>query len=105
MEIVVFAQCFRRGSWEPWEHQCGIEEVEGVADSARAYAADRGRIGLPVLVDYLDGARYIFDVAYGPPDSPKDGDIQIYGISVDGMLIGTYRELRYHLKVVKQAAA
>ena len=96
MEIVVFLSRFGNGNWELWKHTCNEEEVEGVVDSALAKAADRFSAGRPNLIDYLAGARYIFNVAYGETNNPKDGDTCVHGVCVDGMLIGIHDELRYH---------
>ncbi len=45
MEIVIFAEQFRNGSWDVWEHICSPKEVEAVVDSARVRARVRSRMG------------------------------------------------------------
>lgn len=98
MEIVVFAKRFKNGNWELWKHTCNEEEVESVVDSAWAKAADRLSARPPILIDYMAGARYIFDVAYGPVNNPRDGDTRVQGVCVNGMLIGIHDELRDYVE-------
>jgi hypothetical protein len=57
---------------------CSEEELDAVKDSARAKALERAVVGPPRSMDYLEGARYIFNVARGGLDSPAEGDTQIY---------------------------
>ncbi|MGB7264371.1 MAG: hypothetical protein WBC92_02590 [Terracidiphilus sp.] len=97
MEVVVFAKRFRNGSWEVWEHTCSKEEVDAVNDSASVKAMDRLSFE-PLPVDYLWGARYIFDVARGESDNPRDGDTCVHGVSVDGVLIGVSEELSRYIR-------
>jgi hypothetical protein len=94
--IVAFGLRFQRGKWRCWEHTCSAEEIEGVVDSAMARAADHGRPGQPTYVDHLEGARYIFDVAYGPREEPVEGDTWVYGVRIDRIVIGNYEELKHH---------
>jgi hypothetical protein len=96
MQITIFATRFEGGVWADWEHACTFAETEAVADSARAkaFAYRRGRE--PVFIDYLEGARYIFDVAYGSSGSPREGDIKVYGVLVGGIVIAQYQELQRH---------
>lgn len=94
MQITIFAMQFKGGVWKYWEHACTFAETVAVSDSANAKANDHGRINEPVFVDYLEGARYIFDVAYGTTESPRDGDTEVYGVVVSGMVIADYQELQ-----------
>lgn len=87
MEIVVFGRRFGNGNWEQWEHTCSEEEMLWVEDSTAAKAQDRSHFGPPLPIDYLKGARYIFDVAYGPAGSPRDGDTRVHGVSVNGVRV------------------
>lgn len=89
MKITVFAERFEDGAWRHWQHTCSEEEVEAVVDSANAKAADRLQ-SQPSHIDYLTGAAYIFDAAFGAREDPKDGDIRVYGVIVDDILIGSY---------------
>lgn len=98
VEIVVFAKRFGAGKWEVWEHTCSEEEVDAVQDSARAKTMDRLSFEPPVAVDYLWGARYVFDVARGESDNPRDGDTCVHGVSVDGVLIGVSEELSRYIR-------
>ena len=104
MEFVVFAKRFKNGSWEVWEHKCSDEEIGAVEDSARAKAVDRLSFDSPVPFDYLHGARYIFDVAYGVEGDPKDGDTVVHGVCVNGILIGTSGELTRYSHPSKKVA-
>jgi hypothetical protein len=96
MQITLFARRFENGDWKDWEHVCTTDDIDAVVDSAIAKAQDRGRHGTPTLIDYLDGARYIFNVARGSMENPRDGDTEVYGVVVDRMLIGKYEELQRH---------
>jgi hypothetical protein len=104
MEVIAFAKEFRDGIWSVWEHICDDEELEGVQDSARAKAGDRIPFGTPSPADYLAGVRYIFDVMRGTEESPREGDRKVYGVCVNGILIGVYGELRGHFKIAQEAA-
>ena len=96
MLITIFAVRFEDGVWRDWEHACSFAETEAVFDSAKAKALEHGGIREPVFVDYLEGARYIFDVAYGTMNSPRDGDTKVYGVLVGGLVIAQYEELQHH---------
>jgi len=82
MLITIFAMRFEGGVWKDWEHACTFAETEAVIDSANAKALEHGRTREPVFIDYLEGARYIFDVAFGTKSSPLDGDTKMYGVLV-----------------------
>lgn len=96
MQITVLAIRFKGGAWKCWEHACTFAETEAVSDSASAKAHDHGRTGEAMFVDYLEGARYIFDVAYGTMEHPRAGDTKVYGVVVGGMVIADYQELQLY---------
>jgi hypothetical protein len=96
MKITIFARRFENGAWEDWEHICDNAEIDAVVDSANAKAQDRGRHGRPIFLDYLDGARFIFNVAHGLIDSPRERDTQVYRVAVDQTVIGSYDKFRLH---------
>lgn len=95
MKIIVLAERFDENVWRDWEHICTDEEVEAVIDSANAKCADRMH-SRPSYIDYLMGAAYIFDVAFGVPENPRNGDTQVYGAIVDEMLIGITDKVERH---------
>ena len=97
MQITIFATRFEVGVWKDWEHVCSSAETEAVIDSANAEAIEHGRIREPELIDYLEGARYIFDVAFGTKNNPLDGDTKVYGVLVGSMVIANYQELQRHI--------
>jgi len=99
MKIVVLAERFENGAWRDWEHNCDDQEVDAVIDSANAKAADRKQ-SQPSYIDYLAGAAYIFNVAYGPQEDPKQGDMRVYGVIVNEMLIGKYDKVQHHFENV-----
>jgi len=88
LTIVVYGLRFYHGRWMDWEHVCSGEEVDGVLDSAKAKAFDHGRFGQPTHSDFLEGSKYMFDRAYGLRENPADGDTLVYGVCVDGIVIG-----------------
>ena len=99
MLITIFATRFLGGVWKDWEHICNEQEVDAVVDSAKAYSDDRGPGGSLVFVDYFRGARYIFDVVKGPPESPREGDTRVYGVLVDEVVIARFQQLREHFEL------
>jgi hypothetical protein len=96
MYITVFATWYLGRSWIDWQHHCNEEEVEAVADSANAKANERISGAPPTYDDYLEGARYIFNVEFGPGISPIEGDMNVYGALVNGVVIARLEELRKH---------
>lgn len=95
MRIIVLAERFEAGVWKDWEHTCGEEEVDAVIDSANAKARDQLQ-SKPSYIDYLKGAAYLFDVAYGSRENPRDGDTQVYGVIVDEVVIGNREKVQRH---------
>ena len=87
MRIIVFATRFKNGVWMDWEHECDEKETEAVVDSANAKSFGRAFSREPLPVDFLGGARYIFDRARGTLEIPADGDTLVYGVSVDGVTL------------------
>ncbi|HEY2469671.1 MAG TPA: hypothetical protein VGI45_17760 [Terracidiphilus sp.] len=103
MKIVVLAERFEEDVWRDWEHVCNEDEAESIFDSANAKAADHMH-PRPSYIDYLMGAVYIFDVARGTPDDPRNGDTRVYGAIVDEMLIGIRDKVERHF-LLKDSAA
>ena len=97
MLITIFATRFHGGVWKNWEHACTFTETEAVIDSAKAKALENGRVKEPGFTDYLDGARYVFDVAFGTKNRPREGDTRVFGVLVGGMVIAEYQELQRHI--------
>lgn len=87
---------FENGRWVPWEHACTILEIEAVQDSALSRAYYRGGMVEPEHVDILDGARSVFNVEVGGLEAPLEGNIRIYGVRIDKILIGNYKALKNH---------
>lgn len=82
MRITVIAHRFEGGSWHVWEHACNPQELEAVVDSARAYAFSRLISDAPMDIDYFAGARYIFNRAFGSPESPAEGDLEVIKVGI-----------------------
>jgi hypothetical protein len=93
LTVVVFGKRIDRGEWRPWERICMSEDMDGVLDSAIAKSLDRGRYGQPSYEDYLDGARYIFNIAYGSRERPANGDTRVFGILMNDIVIGEFEEM------------
>lgn len=95
MEMSVLGERFEDGAWRSWEHVCDDDDLDAVIDSAKAKAADRFQ-SQPSHIDFMRGAAYIFDVAYGPRENPRDGDTCVYGTILDGVLIGISEKIKRH---------
>jgi hypothetical protein len=104
VEIIVLAKQFRYSAWETWEHLCSPEEIDAVEDSARASALNRFSFSQLIPIDYLEGARYVFEVACGPANHPRDGDIRVYGARINGFQVGASEELGGHPSEPEKAA-
>jgi hypothetical protein len=101
MRITVVGRRFEGGTWRPWEHVCDDEEVAGVLDSAYAEAFARSFSNVLTDADYQEGARYIFNRAYGTPEKPAEGDIRVTGVKVDiaaGTAADDFRDISHHKK-------
>lgn len=103
MKIVVLAERFEEGAWRDWEHTCDQDDIEAILDSAYAKALDHGH-HRPSYIDYLHGARYIFNVANGPKHTPREGDTRVYAAIVDEMLIGIVDKIEHHLLLKNRVA-
>ena len=104
MRITVLAERFEDSELMDWEHLCDDDEIEAVADSAKAMAFGRGHFGPPNYVDFLKGTQYIFNTAFGPAENPRNGDLRVYAAIIDGMLIGDVERIERHF-VEKHKAA
>jgi hypothetical protein len=96
MEIVVFAEQFKNGNWDVWKHVCSPEEGEAVVDAALARAKVRSSRERPIHNDFLAGARSTFNVVHGPATNPQDGDLRVYCVCVDKIVIGVLEKIRQH---------
>lgn len=94
MQIVVFAEQFRNGSWDVWEYECNPVETKALVDSALARANGRGVSAKPAQDDFLESARCLFNVARGTWLNPRNGDTRVYCICVDKLVIGVYDKIR-----------
>lgn len=104
MKIIVLAERFEDGQWKDWEHICNEAEIDAVADSAMAKAADHMHLSQPAYIDYLDGAAYIFNVARGMREAPRDGDVRVYAAIVNNILIGINDDIERHFRLNSGAA-
>ncbi len=96
MRIIVLAEEFRNGVWDVSEHTCSSKEAQAVVDSALSRAKGHTPNRRPTHKDFLESARHIFNVARGTPNSPRDGDIQVYCICVDQLVIGVCEKIRQY---------
>lgn len=96
MQITIYAIRFNQNVWKEWEHSCNKGEVEAVVDSAKTKAFEYFRYRKPQYTDYLEGARYIFNVARGLPGNPVEGDTQVYGVQIDGTVVRQTEDLAQH---------
>ncbi|MGO8935022.1 MAG: hypothetical protein ACLPLZ_07080 [Terracidiphilus sp.] len=103
MKIIVFAEQFSDGVWDVWEHTCSAKEAKALLDSALESAGSYMLYARPSHKDFLGSARKMFDVALGTPASPKDGDIQVYCVCVDQMVIGVGEKIRRYSERIMEA--
>lgn len=96
MEIVVFAEQFRNGSWDVWEHACNPIETKAVVDAVQARANGREINAKPIHDDFLESARCLFDVMRGTLLNPRNGDTRVYCVCVDKLVIGVYEKIRQY---------
>jgi hypothetical protein len=96
MKIVVYAEQFKDGSWDVWEHMCSQKEVDAIVNTAINRANGRALNSKPNHSDLLVGARRQFDVASGPAVTPKEGDTRVYCLCIDQLVIGVYKKIRQH---------
>ncbi|HEY1806777.1 MAG TPA: hypothetical protein VGG45_20065 [Terracidiphilus sp.] len=94
MNLIIFAEQFRNGIWDVWEHPCSPKEAQAVLNSAQSVAKGYTPQGRLAHEDFLAGARRLFNVARGTTSSPKDGDIQVYCLCVDQTVIGVCEKIR-----------
>ena len=103
MRIHIFAEQFIDGSWDFWEHVCGLKEADALVDCAKAKALGRASIEKPIHNDYLESARHMFNVSLGEPASPKNGDRRVYCVCVDSVVIGVYEKVRQYSQRIAEA--
>ena len=96
MNIVIFAEKFKNGSWDVWEHTCNPSEVKAIVDSALARAGARSLSRNPNHDDFLRGARSTFDVVHSAAEQPEDGDIRVYCVCIGRLVIGDYEKIRQY---------
>ncbi len=92
MQITVLAVRFEGDTWLKWEHTCDKDESTVIVDAARTLAFDHAPFQKPLDVDYLGGARYIFDVARGTPEKPAQGDTEVYDVKVAEIALEYFEE-------------
>ena len=103
MKIIVFAEQFRNGDWDVWEHTCSAKEAKALLDFALEKAKGYILNARPSHKDFLEGARKMFNVAHGTPASPKDGDIQVYCLCVDQTVIGVAEKIGHYSEKIIEA--
>ena len=103
MKILVFAEQFRNGAWDVWEHTCSSKEAQTVLDSARSIAKSHTSSGRLAHEDVLEGTRRMFDVTRGTPASPQDGDLQVYCVCVEQTVIGVCEKIRQYSERITEA--
>jgi|GEM_PF-1952088 len=103
MRIIIFAEQFRNGDWDVWEHMCSQKEAQALVDAARSLAKAHTPKGRLAHEDFLQSARQIFDVAQGTPASPTHGDIQVYCLCIDQTVIGVCEKIRQYSDRIAEA--
>ena len=96
MEMVVFAEQFNNGNWGAWKHVCSPEEGAAILDCALARARVRSSRGRPNHDDFLQAARGMLNSAQDPALNPEDGDIRVYCVCVDKIVIGEFEKIRQY---------
>lgn len=95
MQIIVFGLRFENGTWKKWIHTCDEDEIRALVDSAHASTVVHTWFRKPPVADYLNGARYIFNVARGTSAKPAEGDTDVCGVKVDKLVIGRIDGFEY----------
>lgn len=103
MKVIIFAEQFKNGVWDVWEHPCSSKEAQGVFDAARSIAKGHTSKGRLAHEDVLQGARKMFDVARGTLANPKDGDIQVYCVCVEETVIGVCEKIRQYSERITES--
>ncbi len=103
MRIIVFAEEFKDGVWDVWEHTCSAKEAKELLNSALQSAKGHTSNGRPAHKDLLESARKMFNVAPDPPASPKDGEIRVYCICIDQTVIGVCEKIRQYSERITEA--
>lgn len=80
VRIIILAECFEKGAWRYWEHQCDWDEIPAFEDSAFANARNRGSFAAPTSVDYLRGAEYLFNTLSDPRE-PRSTETFEFSVS------------------------
>jgi hypothetical protein len=105
MRLVLFGEKFESGKWQQWKHQCDEVEVDAITDSAYVKAMEKANFGPPSPMDYLMGARSIFNISYSAEYGPIDGDIQVYALIVNQILVGFYDRFERHFALFTEFEA
>jgi hypothetical protein len=102
MEIIVFAEQYQSNQWGVWEHKCDSQESQALFAGAVTMAKERPGEEGPELADYMESARRLFNVGVGPVDNPQDGDLRVYCVVVDNVVIGVFEKIRQYSRKVAE---
>jgi len=96
MNIVIFAEQFRKGEWDVFEHRCSSLEAQAVLEIAQARAFGQTSTGQPTHHDLLQSARQLFDITNGTPGNPSHGDLRVYCVCIDTLVVGEYKKISFY---------
>jgi hypothetical protein len=96
LEIVIFAERFNNGAWDVLKHICSPDEGLAVVEAARLRAKLRSPSGRLIHDDILEAAGGIFNVAHDPTANSQDGDLRVYCVCLDKLVIGAFEKIRHH---------
>lgn len=97
--IAVYRLRFERGKWKS---SGNIVSIFAPLRRSRDRGFRKGQssrsspAGKPIYSDYLEGSRYIFNVAYGSRENPEEGDLQVFAVRVNQMILGSYEDVKQY---------
>jgi hypothetical protein len=103
MRIIIFAEKFANGAWDVWEYTCSPKEAKTILNSALMSARFHASDGPPNHTELLETTRRIFNVTHGTAASPMNGDLKVYCICVEEMVIGVCEKIRQYSQRIIEA--
>lgn len=104
VRMIVLAERFENGAWRYWEHECDRDDIRAFEEFAFTNALNRIGFAAPTSVDYLREAEFAFNTLSDPRETPIEGDIRVFGVKVNRIVIARHDELRRYHQVSRMAS-